>query len=60
MPPRRAQQDVAGLLGPDVQPGRRAAEPVRRDQPRPEARPDTLRRPPPGGRNGHQATNYQR
>jgi hypothetical protein len=51
---------VAGLLGPDVAPGRRAAEPVRRDQPRPEGRPDTLRRPPPNGRNGHQASNYQR
>lgn len=60
LPPRRAQQDVAGLLGPDAAPGRRAAEPVRRDQPRPEPRPDTLRRPPPTGRNGHQATNYQR
>ncbi|GAB1816483.1 trehalose monomycolate transport factor TtfA [Mycobacterium sp. MUNTM1] len=60
LPPRRAQQDVAGLLGSDLQPGRRAAEPVRRDQPRPEGRPETLRRPPPSGRNGHQASNYQR
>jgi hypothetical protein len=46
LPPGRAQQDVSGLLGSDVQAGRRAPEP--------------MRRPPPTGRNGHQATNYQR
>ncbi len=59
LPPRRPQQDVAGLLGPDVQAARRAPEPVRRDQARPEGRPDAVRRPPPPGRNGHQANNYQ-
>jgi hypothetical protein len=52
-PPRHAQQPVAGFPG-DA--GRRvAAEPVRRD----EGRSDAVRRPPPTGRNGHQATNYQ-
>jgi hypothetical protein len=55
LPPRRAQQDVAGLLGSE----RRAPEPVRRDQTRTEGRTDAVRRPPPTGRNGHQATNYQ-
>jgi hypothetical protein len=55
LPPRRAQQDVAGLLGSE----RRAPEPVRRDQTRSEGRTDAVRRPPPTGRNGHQATNYQ-
>jgi hypothetical protein len=64
LPPRRAAQDVAGLLGSDVQAGRRTAEPVHRDQTRPEGgfegRPDAVRRPPPTGRNGHQADNYQR
>jgi hypothetical protein len=58
LPPRRPQQDVAGLLGSDVQPGRRATEPLRREQSRPDGRSETLRRPPPAGRNGHQA-NYQ-
>src|SRR5689334_2921427 len=48
---RRPQQDVAGLLGSDVQGARRKPEPVRRDP---------GGRPPPAGRNGHQATNYQR
>ncbi len=64
LPPRRAQQDVAGLVGPDLQPGRRAPEPVRRDQGRTEGRtegrPEAVRRSPPSGRNGHEATNYQR
>jgi hypothetical protein len=55
LPPRRAQQDVAGLLGSE----RRPPEPVRRDQTRSEGRTDAVRRPPPTGRNGHQATNYQ-
>jgi hypothetical protein len=54
---RRAQQDVAGLLG-DA--GRRAPEPVRREQARSEGRTDAIRRPPPTGRNGQQAGNYQR
>jgi hypothetical protein len=58
LPPRRAGQDVAGLLG---EPGRRAQpEPVHREQAHAEGRPDAVRRPPPPGRNGHQATNYQR
>jgi hypothetical protein len=52
LPPRRADQDVAGLLGDAA---RRAPEPVRRD----EARTEGVRRPPPPGRNGHQASNYQ-
>jgi hypothetical protein len=56
LPPRRAQQDVSGLLGSDAQAGHRAPEPVRREQ----ARTDDLRRRPPTGRNGHQATDYQR
>jgi len=60
LPPAHAQQDVAGLLGSDVQAGRRAPEPVRRDQGRSEGRTEAVRRPPPTGRNGHQATNYQR
>jgi hypothetical protein len=59
LPPRRAQQEVAGLLGSDVQAGRRAPEHVRRDQSRSEGRTEDIRRPPPTGRNGHQATNYQ-
>ncbi|OBG20993.1 trehalose monomycolate transport factor TtfA [Mycobacterium sp. 852002-51057_SCH5723018] len=54
---RRPQQDVAGLLGES---GRRAPEPVRREQPRSEGRTDAVRRPPPTGRNGQQAGNYQR
>jgi hypothetical protein len=60
LPPGRAQQDVSGLLGSDVQAGRRAPEPVRRDQSHSEGRREASRRPPPTGRNGHQATNYQR
>jgi hypothetical protein len=59
LPPRRPQQDVAGLLGSDVQGGRRAAEPLRRDPSRAEGRSESFRRPPTTGRNGHQATNYQ-
>jgi len=59
LPPRRPQQDVAGLLGSDVQGGRRAAEPLRRDPSRSEGRSESFRRPPTTGRNGHQATNYQ-
>lgn len=58
LPPRRPQQDVAGLLGSDVQAPRRPAEPVRREQ-RADGRPEGVRRPPPPERNGHQATNYQ-
>ena len=60
LPSGRAQQDVSGLLGSDVQAARRTPEPVRRDQDRPEGRTDALRRPPPTGRNGHQASNHQR
>ncbi|BBX64893.1 hypothetical protein MSAS_40670 [Mycobacterium saskatchewanense] len=57
LPPRRAQQDVAGLLG-DA--GRRGPEPVRREQaPRAEGRPEPGHRPPPTGRNGRQASNFQ-
>ncbi|SPM33197.1 putative secreted protein [Mycobacterium rhizamassiliense] len=52
LPPRREGQDVAGLIGDAA---RRNPEPVRRE----EARPDALRRQPPPGRNGHQASNYQ-
>jgi hypothetical protein len=59
LPPRRAQQDVAGLLGSDAQAARRQPEPVRRDGDS-EGRSEAVRRPPPAGRNGHQATNYQR
>ncbi|OBK46059.1 trehalose monomycolate transport factor TtfA [Mycobacterium sp. 1081908.1] len=50
LPSRRSQQDVSGLLGSDVQATRRPTEPLRRDQ----------GRQPPTGRNGHQASNYQR
>ncbi|QUR66109.1 trehalose monomycolate transport factor TtfA [Mycobacterium spongiae] len=50
LPPRRPQAD-AGIISP-VRP---EAEPVRRD----EARSEGVRRPPPAGRNGQQATNYQ-
>ena len=57
LPARRAQQDVSGLLGDAAH---RAPEPVRPDQGRSEDRTESLRRPPPTGRNGHQATNYQR
>jgi hypothetical protein len=53
LPSRRTQQDVADLLG-DA--SLRKPEPVRRD----EGRSQAVRRPPPAGRNGHQATNYQR
>jgi hypothetical protein len=59
LPNRRAEQDVAGLLGPDVQAPRRSPEPGRRDESRSEGRPETVRRPPPAGRNGSQASNYQ-
>lgn len=56
LPPRRADQDIAGLLG---EAGRRSEarepEPVRRE----EGRSEPGRRPPPG-RNGTQATHYQR
>ena len=52
LPPRRAENDVAGLLGDTA---RRTPEPVRRD----EGRTEGVRRPPPAGRNGHQASNYQ-
>lgn len=56
LPPRRADQDVAGLLGES---GRRSAareaEPVRRE----ESRSESGRRTPPG-RNGTQATHFQR
>jgi hypothetical protein len=60
LPPGRAQQDVAGLLGSDLPAGHRAPEPVRRDQGRSEGRTEAIRRTPPTGRNGHQATDYQR
>ncbi|CQD04844.1 putative secreted protein [Mycobacterium lentiflavum] len=54
LPPRRSAQDVSGLLG-DA--GRRAPEPTRRD----EGRTEAIRRPPPStGRNGQQASNFQR
>ncbi|QNI05407.1 hypothetical protein GAN17_03190 [Mycobacterium kubicae] len=52
LPPRRAEQDVTGLLADG---GRRQPEPVRRDEGRPEAG-----RRPPSGRNGNQAPNFQR
>jgi hypothetical protein len=54
LPQRRPDHDVAGLLGSDAQAARRP-EPVRRDEGRPEAD-----RRPPAGRNGNQATHYQR
>jgi hypothetical protein len=44
---------VSGLLGDAA---RREPEPLRRD----DARTESLRRPPPTGRNGNQASNYQR
>ncbi|CDO86670.1 hypothetical protein AWC29_16610 [Mycobacterium triplex] len=54
LPPRRSAQDVSGLLG-DA--GRRAAESAHRD----EGRTEAIRRPPPStGRNGQQASNFQR
>lgn len=48
-----AQPDPATTVLPD--PARRAPEPIRRD----EGRSEGVRRPPPAGRNGQQATNYQ-
>ena len=60
LPPRRSQQDVAGLLGSDAQAARRQPEPVRREPGPSEGPSEAVRRPPPAGRNGHQATNYQR
>src|SRR5271156_5867293 len=59
LPPRRAEQDVAGLLGSDVHAPRRAPEPVRRDEIRSEGPSEAVRRPPPAGRNGSQASKYQ-
>jgi hypothetical protein len=59
LPPRRPQQDVAGLLGSDTQGSHRAAEPLRRDPSRSEGQTPSFRRPPTTGRNGHQASNYQ-
>lgn len=58
LPPRRAQQNVSGLLGDANrrEPVRREAEPVRRDG----DRFVTGRRPPPSGRNGNQAPHDQR
>jgi hypothetical protein len=56
LPPRRSAQDVSGLFG-DA--GRHGAEPAYRD----ETRSESFRRPPEKfqtGRNGHQASNYQR
>jgi hypothetical protein len=50
LPSRRSGQDVSGLLSSEVQAGRRATEPLRRDP----------GRQPPTGRNGQQAGNYQR
>lgn len=53
LPARRTQADpIAGVMG---DPARRAAEPVRRE----ESRPESVRRPPPAGRNGQQASNFQ-
>src|SRR5947209_8052736 len=57
LPPRRSGQDVSGLLGDSP---RRTPEPVHREQQRSEGRTDAVRRPPPTGRNGQQAGNYQR
>ena len=57
--PRRAQPEVAGLLGSDAA-GRRAPEPVRRDQPRTRARSEARSaRPPPSAAqrsSGHATT----
>jgi hypothetical protein len=54
LPPRRSAQDVSGMLG-DA--GRRAPEPTHRD----EGRTEAIRRPPSStGRNGQQASNFQR
>jgi hypothetical protein len=55
LPPRRTENDVAGFLGSDVQAGHRAPEPARREEGRSEAV-----RHPPLGRNGNQASHYQR
>jgi hypothetical protein len=55
LPQRRAEHDVAGLLGSDVPVNRPAPEPVRRD----EGRAEGFRRPPPVGGNGSQAGHYQ-
>ncbi len=57
LPQRRPDHDVAGLLGTDAQASRRP-EPVRRD----EGHSEAGRRPQSGqsGRNGNQATHYQR
>jgi hypothetical protein len=61
LPTRRAEQDVAGLLG---DPARRSPEHIRRDEGRTEirkeGRSDAAHRPPPAGRNGSQASDYQR
>jgi hypothetical protein len=61
LPTRRAEQDVAGLLGDQA---RRSPEPIRHDESRTEirkeGRPDAARRTPPAGRNGSQASDYQR
>src|ERR1700749_3306488 len=51
LPPRRTQQDAAGLLGSDVQAARRKPEPVHRDPGPSEGRSEAVRRPPPAGRN---------
>ncbi|MEZ0349218.1 trehalose monomycolate transport factor TtfA [Mycobacterium sp. pR1184] len=54
LPPRRSAQDVSGLLGDTA---RRAPEPTRHD----EGRTEAIRRPPSStGRNGQQASNFQR
>ncbi len=61
LPTRHAEQDVAGLLG---DPARHSPEPIRRDESRTEirkeGRSEPARRPPPAGRNGSQASDYQR
>lgn len=54
LPQRRSQADPAAGVMPD--PARRQAEPIRRDA----SRSDDAGRPPRSGRNGHQASNYQR
>jgi hypothetical protein len=55
LPPRRSGQDVAGLLGSDVQANRRVPEPTHRE----EGRTEAIRRPPSTGRNGQQAQNFR-
>ncbi len=60
LPPRRAQHDVAGLIG---EAGHREAEPVRREQGRTEDReqdPSEGTHGPPPSVNGREAPNYQR